>query len=64
MGHGGGNHKKHPAMAGRACLLVTGCGFHVAVIDAPGHGDRPAGRAPRQRVLSASWGKRRGVRIR
>ncbi|MFG2146382.1 alpha/beta hydrolase [Streptomyces sp. NPDC048696] len=41
MGHGGGNHKKHPAMAGRARLLVTLCGFHVAVIDAPAHGDRP-----------------------
>ncbi|MEZ0068905.1 dienelactone hydrolase [Streptacidiphilus sp. MAP12-20] len=41
MGHGGGNYKKHPAMAGRAQRLVTGCGFHVAVIDAPGHGDRP-----------------------
>ncbi|MEU6505727.1 alpha/beta hydrolase [Streptomyces sp. NPDC046942] len=41
MGHGGGNHKKHPAMSGRAQLLVTGCGFHVAVLDAPGHGDRP-----------------------
>ncbi|MFI5520648.1 alpha/beta hydrolase [Streptomyces platensis] len=41
MGHGGGAHKKHPAMAGRAHLLVTGCGFHAAVIDAPGHGDRP-----------------------
>jgi pimeloyl-ACP methyl ester carboxylesterase len=41
MGHGGGAHKTHPAMAGRAHLLVTGCGFHVAVIDAPGHGDRP-----------------------
>ena len=41
MGQGGGNHKKHPAMAGRAQRLVTGCGFHVAVIDAPGHGDRP-----------------------
>src|SRR5215470_14511214 len=41
MGHGGGNHKKHPAMAGRAQRLVTGCGFRVAVIDAPGHGDRP-----------------------
>ncbi|MFD8134562.1 alpha/beta fold hydrolase, partial [Streptomyces mirabilis] len=41
MAHGGGNHKKHPAMSGRAHLLVTGCGFHVAVIDAPGHGDRP-----------------------
>ncbi|WP_230985930.1 alpha/beta hydrolase [Microbispora oryzae] len=41
MGHGGGTHKKAPAMAGRAHRLVTGCGFHVAVIDAPGHGDRP-----------------------
>ncbi|MFH8679330.1 alpha/beta hydrolase [Streptomyces lydicus] len=41
MGHGGGAHKKHPAMTGRAHSLVTGCGFHVAVIDAPGHGDRP-----------------------
>jgi len=41
MGHGGGAHKKHPAMVGRAHLLVTGCGYHVAVIDAPGHGDRP-----------------------
>ena len=41
MGHGGGTHKKAPAMAGRARLLVAGCGFHVAVIDAPGHGDRP-----------------------
>src|SRR5258708_1897674 len=41
MGHGGGNHKKHQAMAGRARPLVTDCGFHVAVIDEPGHGDRP-----------------------
>jgi pimeloyl-ACP methyl ester carboxylesterase len=41
MGHGGGTHKKWPAMTGRAHRLVTGCGFHVAVIDAPGHGDRP-----------------------
>ncbi|MGX1855734.1 alpha/beta hydrolase, partial [Streptomyces sp. NPDC055299] len=41
MGHGGGTHKKHPSMVGRAQRLVTGCGFHVAVLDAPGHGDRP-----------------------
>ncbi|MFB7633438.1 alpha/beta hydrolase [Streptomyces sp. NPDC056149] len=41
MGHGGGAHKRHPSMPGRAQRLVTGCGFHVAVIDAPGHGDRP-----------------------
>jgi dienelactone hydrolase len=40
LGHGGGNHKKHPAMTGRARLLVNR-GFHVAAIDAPAHGDRP-----------------------
>ncbi|MEU6442963.1 alpha/beta hydrolase [Streptomyces sp. NPDC047046] len=43
MGHGGGTHKKHRAMTGRAHGLVTGHGFHVAVLDAPGHGDRPRG---------------------
>ncbi|GAA0522576.1 hypothetical protein Ade02nite_81980 [Paractinoplanes deccanensis] len=41
MGHGGGTHKKAPAMGGRARLLVTGIGCAVAVLDAPGHGDRP-----------------------
>ncbi|MDH6218103.1 dienelactone hydrolase family protein [Streptomyces pseudovenezuelae] len=41
MGHGGGNHKKSPAMLGRAQRLVVDGGFHVACIDAPGHGDRP-----------------------
>ncbi|MFB7778311.1 dienelactone hydrolase family protein [Streptomyces bauhiniae] len=41
MGHGGGADKRHRAMVGRARLLVTHCGFHAAVIDAPGHGDRP-----------------------
>ena len=41
MGHGGGRDSKAPAMTGRAQRLVTGCGFHVAAIDAPGHGGRP-----------------------
>ncbi|MFX0579407.1 alpha/beta hydrolase [Nocardia nepalensis] len=41
MSHAGGNHKKHPSMSGRAQRFVTDGGFHVAVIDAPGHGDRP-----------------------
>ncbi|HVV09512.1 alpha/beta hydrolase [Amycolatopsis sp.] len=41
MGHGGGTHKKWPAMPGRARRIVAECGFHVAVIDAPGHGGRP-----------------------
>lgn len=40
LGHGGGNHKKSPAMTGRAARLVA-AGFTVACIDAPGHGDRP-----------------------
>jgi pimeloyl-ACP methyl ester carboxylesterase len=39
--HGGGRHKKAPPMTGRAHRLVTGCGFNVAAIDAPGHGGRP-----------------------
>lgn len=41
LGHGGGTHKKWPAMPGRAHRIVHGCGFHVACIDAPGHGGRP-----------------------
>ncbi|WP_037906531.1 alpha/beta fold hydrolase [Actinacidiphila yeochonensis] len=52
MGHGGGAHKKHPAMTGRARQLVTGCGFHVAVIDAPGHGDRPRSAQDEQAVAA------------
>ncbi|MEY9889775.1 pimeloyl-ACP methyl ester carboxylesterase [Catenulispora sp. MAP12-49] len=41
IGHGGGIHKKAPASAQRARRLVLDCGFHVAAIDAPGHGGRP-----------------------
>ena len=41
MGHGGGLHKKAPKLVERAHHYVTTCGFAVAVIDAPGHGDRP-----------------------
>lgn len=41
MGHGGGLHKKTPAMAARARDTVATWGFHVVAIDAPGHGDRP-----------------------
>jgi dienelactone hydrolase len=41
LGHGGGQHKKAPAMQGRARRLVTACGFAAAAIDAPGSGDRP-----------------------
>jgi fermentation-respiration switch protein FrsA (DUF1100 family) len=41
MGHGGGLHKKTPALAARARDTVTRWGFTVVAIDAPGHGDRP-----------------------
>jgi pimeloyl-ACP methyl ester carboxylesterase len=40
LGHGGGQHKKAPGMVARAHRYVTSCGFAVAAIDAPGHGDR------------------------
>jgi alpha-beta hydrolase superfamily lysophospholipase len=41
MGHGGGLHKKTPALMARAHEAVTTWGFNVVAIDAPGHGDRP-----------------------
>ncbi|MEU4295136.1 alpha/beta hydrolase [Kribbella sp. NPDC026596] len=41
MGHPGGLHKKAPGLVARAHYYVTTCGFTVAAIDAPGHGDRP-----------------------
>jgi alpha-beta hydrolase superfamily lysophospholipase len=41
MGHGGGLHKKTPALMARAHGAVTAHGFTVVAIDAPGHGDRP-----------------------
>jgi dienelactone hydrolase len=41
MGHGGGLHKKTPALKARARDTVTTRGFTVVAIDAPGHGDRP-----------------------
>ncbi len=41
MGHGGGLHKKTPALVARAYDTVTTWGFTVVAIDAPGHGDRP-----------------------
>jgi fermentation-respiration switch protein FrsA (DUF1100 family) len=40
MGHPGGLHKKAQGLVARAIHLVTTRGFHVASIDAPGHGDR------------------------
>jgi Lysophospholipase len=40
LGHGGGQHKRTQGLVARAHRYVTACGFVVAAIDAPGHGDR------------------------
>jgi hypothetical protein len=40
-GHPGGMDKNAPGHVARAHSSVTTYGFHVASIDAPGHGDRP-----------------------
>ncbi len=41
MGHGGGRHKKAPGIVARARRFAAECGFAVAAVDAPAHGDRP-----------------------
>jgi dienelactone hydrolase len=41
MGHGGGQHKKTPGIAGRARRFAADGGYAVAAIDVPHHGDRP-----------------------
>jgi dienelactone hydrolase len=42
MGHGGGQHKKAPGIVARARRFAAECGFAVAAVDVPGHGDRSA----------------------
>lgn len=41
MGHGGSQNKKFVGVLKRAQRYVKNCGFAVAAIDAPGHGERP-----------------------
>jgi dienelactone hydrolase len=41
MGHGGGQHKRAPGIVARARRFAAECGFAVAAVDAPAHGDRP-----------------------
>jgi dienelactone hydrolase len=41
LGHGGGAHRTHPSIRGRAHRYVTGLRCAVAAIDAPGWGERP-----------------------
>ena len=53
LGHGGGQHKRSPGLVARARRYVTSCGFAVAAIDAPGHGDRPGTRPGADRAAQA-----------
>lgn len=41
IGHGGGQHKTAPGVTFRARRFVAECGYAVAAVDVPGHGDRP-----------------------
>jgi dienelactone hydrolase len=40
LGHGGGQHRHHPAMSGRARLLAD-AGLRALALDVAGHGPRP-----------------------
>jgi len=40
LGHGGGEHKRHPAVVARAHRFAR-ARFAVAAVDVPAHGDRP-----------------------
>jgi len=61
MGHGGGLHKSVPGALARARHTVTTHGFHVASIDAPGHGQRPRS-AEDERLVDALRDARRAGR--
>lgn len=50
MGHSGGLSKRSPGIVARARHYITGYGFTVAALDAPGHGDRPRNERDRRWV--------------
>jgi pimeloyl-ACP methyl ester carboxylesterase len=60
MGHGGGLHKRAPGLVARARQTVLRDGFHVAAIDAPGHGDRPRSTQDQQWVEAMLRARERG----
>jgi pimeloyl-ACP methyl ester carboxylesterase len=62
LGHGGGQHRKAPVMAGRAHRIVTNCRFTVAAIDAPGHGGRPRTAHDKQEVAAMQQARAAGER--
>ena len=59
IGHGGGQHKLAPGVVARARRYVTGCGFAVAAIDAPGYGERP--KTEQDERFVAEIGRRRAA---
>jgi dienelactone hydrolase len=63
MGHGGGSHKKAPGLVARAYHYVTTCGFMVAAIDAPGHGDRPRSTEDQRRLAALQRARAAGEAI-
>ena len=63
MGHGGGLHKRAPGLLARARQAVVRDGFHVAAIDAPGHGDRPRSAQDRQWVAQMMSAREAGEPI-
>ncbi|RMI27933.1 dienelactone hydrolase family protein [Nocardia stercoris] len=64
MGHTGGLHKKSPGLVARARNFVTGYGYTVAAIDAPGHGDRPRDERDQQWVAEMSAARAAGESMR
>src|SRR3954447_20072705 len=64
MGHGGGLHKGAPGLVARAGAAVRKDGFHVAAIDAPGHGDRPRTEEDRRRVDALRDARTQGAPLR
>ncbi|MHA3702121.1 alpha/beta hydrolase [Jatrophihabitans sp. YIM 134969] len=56
-GHGGGLHVHAPGVVARAVAAVRRDGFHVAAVNAPGHGGRP--RSDRDAAWVAELGRAR-----
>jgi pimeloyl-ACP methyl ester carboxylesterase len=62
LGHGGGQHRHHPAMTGRARLL-TDAGFRAVALDAAGHGPRPRTPQDEEDVTALHAARRAGEPI-
>lgn len=63
LSHGGGQHKRAPGVVARAQRFTTGCGFAVAAIDMPGHGDRPRTAEDEHHVALIRQGRAAGLSL-